>query len=430
MATDYWASSHNKKWVTDRLALHNSRLEDLACLGAENLAFLNIFFANLISKIGKKLHFRQRVVATATVFLRRFYLKNSLMDTDPYIVLVACFYVAGKAEELPIHIKSLIAVANPIFQELGIWTVPPDNHRLAEMEFYLVDELECDLTVFHPYRTLTTLCSKDLKESEMAAELAASIRDPGNGVENGERYWGTGVGKLVLHEKPLQLACMIINDTYRTDICLLYPPFLIAIAAIYLSLVNSDRIRTQQPSQSTPDEMQITPEAVAPTPASNAGPTPAAGATSPSQAALTVTATSTNPDPITFLASLNVSLASIATIVQEMISFYTLSLRYVDESSPSSSTGNSSGRNKVTEADVNNFLMDVDGKTPGGVSAEKVRPKQLVEMLKRRKGEKERDLEGPMMSAGTVMSPVTAASAHTIKGRAVNKRLERAQAAG
>ena len=90
--------------------------------------------------------------------------------------------------------------------ELGIWSVPLDNHRLAEMEFYLVDELECDLTVFHPYRTLTTLCAKELKEAEMVTDLAASQRDPGNGVNGGEKYWGTDVGKLILDEKPLQLA--------------------------------------------------------------------------------------------------------------------------------------------------------------------------------------------------------------------------------
>lgn len=220
---------------------------------------------------------------------------------------------------------------------------------------------------------------------------------------------------------------MIINDTYRTDVCLLYPPFLVAIAAIYLSLVNSDRINAQPQSQS-PDDMQITPETTAPTPASNAGPTPAAGATSPSQTAQTANPTSINPDPITFLASLNVSLASVATIAQEMISFYSLSSRYVDESGPSA-TANNSSRNKVTEAGLDS--MDVDGKTPGGIaSVEKVRPKQLVELLKRVKTEKERDLEGPMVSAGAIMSPSTAASAHTIKGRAVNKRLERAQAAG
>jgi len=57
--------------------------------------------------------------------------------------------------------------------------------------------------------------------------------------------------------------------------------------------------------------------------------------------------------------------------------------------------------------------------------------KQLVDMMKRMIGEKERKQEGPMMFAGTVMSLTTATSAQTIKGgRAVNKLLERAQATG
>jgi cyclin-C len=226
---------------------------------------------------------------------------------------------------------------------------------------------------------------------------------------------------------------MIINDTYRTDVCLLYPPHLIAIAAIYLSLVNNDRIHVSSQPRSTPAEIQMTPENTAPTPASNAGPTPA-GATSPSQGTQTGTTTSSNPDPVTFLASLNVSLATIATIAQEMISFYTVSSRYVDESGPPAGGGNSSSaRNKANDAGLEGFLMDVDGKTPSGIGAggsvEKIRPKQLVDMVKRMRGEKERGSDSSMNSA-QMMSPATASSAHTIKGRAVNKRLERAQAAG
>jgi len=84
---------------------------------------------------------------------------------------------------------------------------PSDNSRLAEMEFYLVDDLECDLTVFHPYRTLLTLCGKegsvmmdygdDSTEAE-AGEVGVGVDDP--------RYWGTGYGKLEVQEPALQMA--------------------------------------------------------------------------------------------------------------------------------------------------------------------------------------------------------------------------------
>lgn len=72
----------------------------------------------MISKLGKKLAYRQRVIATATVFFKRFYLKNAYCDTDPFIVSTACCYVAGKAEELPVHIKTVIQEAKSVFGEL------------------------------------------------------------------------------------------------------------------------------------------------------------------------------------------------------------------------------------------------------------------------------------------------------------------------
>ena len=36
-----------------------------------------------------------------------------------------------------------------------------DNLQLAEMEFYLIEELDFHLIVFHPYRSLVQLCGRD-----------------------------------------------------------------------------------------------------------------------------------------------------------------------------------------------------------------------------------------------------------------------------
>lgn len=36
-----------------------------------------------------------------------------------------------------------------------------DTVTLAEMEFYLVEELDFHLIVFHPYRSLVQLCGRD-----------------------------------------------------------------------------------------------------------------------------------------------------------------------------------------------------------------------------------------------------------------------------
>lgn len=73
---------------------------------------------------------------------------------------------------------------------------------MAEFEFYLLEELQFYLIVWHPYRPLTQICAE-----------------------------------LGMRESGLQYAWFIVNDSYRTDVCLLYPPHLIALAAIYLTVI-------------------------------------------------------------------------------------------------------------------------------------------------------------------------------------------------
>lgn len=88
----------------------------------------------------------------------------------------------------------------PAGEEFGIKSFPSDNSKLAEMEFYLVDDLECDLVVFHPYRTLMSLCCK---------ENGAVITEPEAGELGHDTLDGTGhsgEGKLELQEPAVQMA--------------------------------------------------------------------------------------------------------------------------------------------------------------------------------------------------------------------------------
>lgn len=73
---------------------------------------------------------------------------------------------------------------------------------MAEFEFYLLEELEFYLIVWHPYRSLIHFANE-----------------------------------LGIRESGLQYAWFIVNDSYRTDVCLLYPPHMIALAAIYMTVV-------------------------------------------------------------------------------------------------------------------------------------------------------------------------------------------------
>ena len=44
---------------------------------------------------------------------------------------------------------------------MGHRTFPTDNTKVAEMEFYLIEELDFHLIVFHPYRSIVQLCGRD-----------------------------------------------------------------------------------------------------------------------------------------------------------------------------------------------------------------------------------------------------------------------------
>lgn len=48
---------------------------------------------------------RQQALATAQLYLRRFYTKVPIRDTNPYVVLATCVYLACKMEECPQHIR-------------------------------------------------------------------------------------------------------------------------------------------------------------------------------------------------------------------------------------------------------------------------------------------------------------------------------------
>ncbi|TFK22813.1 hypothetical protein FA15DRAFT_706047 [Coprinopsis marcescibilis] len=326
MATDFWVSSHYRRWLVDRATLKLARQYDRDYVSEDDhLDFLAIFFANIITRLGKKLQLRQRVIATATVFFRRFYLKNLYCETDPFLVISACIYVAAKAEESPVHIKNVLAESRTLFsQHYGVKNFPTDNAKLAEVEFYLVDDLESDLIVYHPYRTLLALCKTgstdesgtgeegEEGEEEEVGEVSTS-HNAGVGIDSGPRYWGTGEGKLILSKEALQIAWSIINDTYRSELCLLYPPHLIAIAALYLTFI------LHPPEQTRSDE--------------DSKPQPRRSSRNNHDSKSRAESTK-NPDPITFLSQLNVSLPLVATIAQEIISLYTLWDRYKEDASP------------------------------------------------------------------------------------------------
>ena len=63
---------------------------------------------------------RQQALATAQVYIRRFYSKVEIRRTNPYLVLATALYLACKMEECPQHIRMVVSEARQQWPGLSI----------------------------------------------------------------------------------------------------------------------------------------------------------------------------------------------------------------------------------------------------------------------------------------------------------------------
>ncbi|KAL1971295.1 hypothetical protein VTN77DRAFT_247 [Rasamsonia byssochlamydoides] len=205
MAANFWASTQRRYWLftRERLAEIRENLMERDKLAYQqfplpDLRLLNIYFNQQLTKLGKRMSTRQQALATAQVYVKRFYTKVELRQTNPYLVLTTAFYLACKMEECPQHIRFVVSEAR------GLWPdfITNEVSKLGECEFSLISEMSSQLIVHHPYRTL----------SELQPELG-------------------------LTSDEVALAWSVINDHYLTDLPLLYPPHVIAVMAILIAVV-------------------------------------------------------------------------------------------------------------------------------------------------------------------------------------------------
>lgn len=221
MAANYWTSTQRRNWQFSRetVAAMRSRLDAIDPSGVKQypLPDLNLifnYFYGRLNQLARKLQPnsmpRQIPLGTALVYLRRFYLLKPIRHTNPFLALITAYYLSSKLEETPHHIRLILNESKSLFGEL----IPGDVAKIGEMEFSIISELQSQLIVHHPYKTLDTL------------------KEP-----------------LSLTNEAYAVAWNAINDSYLTDLPLLVAPHIIAIAAIFLAVVTTGSYRSRLPSQ-------------------------------------------------------------------------------------------------------------------------------------------------------------------------------------
>jgi cyclin C len=91
-----------------------------------------------------------------------------------------------------------------LMAEYHIKTFPAEHHRLGEMEFYLLEDLDFHLIVFHPYRSLVAICGREPADSG----IFLPVETTDDSVERIKRVNGRGSGEGVMEieEGVLQVA--------------------------------------------------------------------------------------------------------------------------------------------------------------------------------------------------------------------------------
>ncbi|KAA0188154.1 Cyclin-C [Fasciolopsis buskii] len=206
---------YSLEWLLDRQDLLIHRVGDLKILGSEEeYQKVMIFFTEVIQAFGKSVEVRQQVIATATVYFKRFYSRNSLSSIDPWLMVPSCLFLASKVEEFGVlSQKNLLASCrNVVHNHYAAYF--PDGYGypyraqdVLECEFILLEAMDCSLIVFHPYRPLVQFCEELRPQLHELADLLL------------ERAW------------------WIVNDSFRTDVCLHYPPYIIALGCLQTAFI-------------------------------------------------------------------------------------------------------------------------------------------------------------------------------------------------
>lgn len=77
--------------------------------------YMDLTVFSELTKLGKRMPTRQQALATAQVYIRRFYTKVEMRRTNPYLVLATAFYLACKMEECPQHIRFVVTESRSIW---------------------------------------------------------------------------------------------------------------------------------------------------------------------------------------------------------------------------------------------------------------------------------------------------------------------------
>lgn len=186
----------------------------------EELVLVKLYITK-VSQLSALFRFSEEVESTAITYLKRFYLKNTVMDWHPKNVMLTALFLATKTTNNPISLEAYTARIPK--------TSPSD---VLDLEFLVAQSLGFEFAVWHAHRSL----------------------------------WGIWLDLQNLPDQPLDIeqsmydaAIEHIRAARLTDAELIYTPSQIALAAMSLvqpTLANQWMVSKMAKSKSSVEQLQ------------------------------------------------------------------------------------------------------------------------------------------------------------------------------
>lgn len=175
---------------------------------------------DFIEKMAKALDLPKLAQISADNYLHRFYMRQSLVRYDKYLVAAACVLLGSKAEESPKKIgyvaKEYIAVRKVVEKDQVFAIQKHDPQVIAgkiiSMEGVVLHNLAYELTLSHPYKYINEKVDKVVRLQHLS-----------------ERDAKAQSGKIK------QVAWSFLNDSAYTVACLRLESVDLAAGAVYLA---------------------------------------------------------------------------------------------------------------------------------------------------------------------------------------------------
>lgn len=175
---------------------------------------------DFIEKMAKALNLPKLAQISADNFLHRFYMRQSLVRYDKYLVAAACVLLGSKAEESPKKIglvaKVYVAVRKVVEKDQVFAIQKHDPQAIAgkiiSMEGVVLHNLAYELTLSHPYKYINEKVDKVVRLQQLSEEETKTQSS-----------------------KIKQVAWSFLNDSAYTVACLRLESVDLAAGAVYLA---------------------------------------------------------------------------------------------------------------------------------------------------------------------------------------------------